>query len=61
MELTRGLGLELAVHAIGDAAVRAVLDGWEEGGRKDEGTEARRHGGGKERRSGVADRACGVD
>ncbi len=36
---TRALGVGLAVHAIGDGAVRATLDAWEE-----EGTEGRRHG-----------------
>jgi predicted amidohydrolase YtcJ len=38
-----GRGLGLAVHAIGDAAVRAVLDAFEEG----EGTTAPRHKGAK--------------
>jgi predicted amidohydrolase YtcJ len=38
MERTSRLGLQLAVHAIGDGAVRAVLDEWE-------GVQTRRHRG----------------
>ena len=32
IRLTRSLGVQLAVHAIGDGAVRMVLDGWEKEG-----------------------------
>jgi len=41
---TRAHGLGLAVHAIGDGAVRATLEAWEQ-----EGTEARAHEGTKSR------------
>ena len=40
MDLVGRLGLRLAVHAIGDAAVRAVLDAWEATG----GSQTRRSG-----------------
>jgi predicted amidohydrolase YtcJ len=43
LELTESLGMHLAVHAIGDGAVRMVLDAWEKASR-DRGIKAARGG-----------------
>lgn len=46
MSRCAALGLELAVHAIGDGAVRACLDAWERMGKEGDAAASREHRGG---------------